>query len=204
MPVGTAWCHWALHGDGRHCTVLVGIAWCHWASHGAASHGMVPVGTTRHRWALNGDARHGMVPVGIARCRWALHGDARHGTVLLGTARRRRALHGAIGHCTVPLGNAWVRARHCPVPSNLARRYQASHRPGAGNARCIQAALPSPSPVPTPSARCSPAAGSAGSAVSGALFSAREALAQQMAGITKQLAAAKPIIYLIMIYHLTT
>lgn len=29
-------------------------------------------------------------------------------------------------------------------------------------------------------------------------------LAQQMAGITKQLAAAKPIIYLIMIYHLTT
>lgn len=41
-------------------------------------------------------------------------------------------------------------------------------------------------------------------AVSSALFSVREALAQQMAGITKQLAVAKPIIYLIMIYHLTT
>lgn len=69
---------------------------------------------------------------------------------------------------------------------------------------CPRPSSPSPVRVPMPAARRSPAAGSAGFAVSGALFSVREALAQQMAGITKQLAAAKPIIYLIMIYHLTT
>lgn len=145
-----------------------------------------------HR-ALHGDARHCMVLAGTARCHGALHGDARHCTVLVGIARCPRALHGTTGQPAVG-------ARHCSVLSNLpavawTRNGQCPVHPGRP---------PVPVPVPMPAARSSPAAGSAGFAVSGALFSAREALAQQMAGITKQLAAAKPIIYLIMIYHLTT
>ena len=145
------------------------------ASRSTAGHCMGLPGIARCCWALHGAVGHCAVLLRIARCRWATCGSEP------GIARRCQTLHGATGHCT--------------------GREQS-------NARCSQAALsstsPVPIPVPMPAARRSPAAGSAGFAVSGALFSAREALAQQMAGITKQLAAAKPIIYLIMIYHLTT
>lgn len=97
-------------------------------------------------------------------------------------------------HRAVPLGNApWVRARQRPVLPTLARCYRAPRRQCPVQWGCPDIHVP-----------CPHAAGSAGFAVSSALFSARGALAQQMAGITKQLAAAKPIIYLIMIYHLTT
>lgn len=138
---------------------------------------------------------------------------ARHCTGLPGIARCCWALHGAVGHCTVLSGVARCRWATCGSEPGIAWRCRALHS-ATGHCRGRERAMPgaarlalpstSPVPVPTPAARRSPAAGSAGFAVSGALFSAREALAQQMAGITKQLAAAKPIIYLIMIYHLTT
>lgn len=123
-----------------------------------------------------------MVPSGIARC--------------------HRVLHGAAVYCTVPLGNALSQSQALHGAAKPSR----VHGTGRERAMPSRPRLSSPSPVrvPMPAARRSPAAGSAGFAVSGALFSVREALAQQMAGITKQLAAAKPIIYLIMIYHLTT
>lgn len=66
-----------------------------------------------------------------------------------------------------------------------------------GNARRIQAALPCPH-------RRAPRPQAGAGVRQRRIVSGAGSLAQQMAGITKQLAAAKPIIYLIMIYHLTT
>lgn len=108
--------------------------------------------------------------------------------------------HGTVAHRLVPPGIAWLMAQLCTALLSLARRCWAPHEQGVG----ITPHTPTPSQPHPRAPQPGPAAGRARFAVSGALFSAREALAQQMAGITKQLAVAKPIIYLIMIYHLTT
>lgn len=152
-----------------------------------------------HCWALNGAARH---------CTVALNGATGHSTVPLGTAQRCWAFHGGgTGHSWMPQGTArWHRAFQRAAGQRLGRS-QAPHGaakpctalPGTrvGNARRIQAALPCPQPrAPRPQA-------GAGVRQRRIVLGAGS-LAQQMAGITKQLAAAKPIIYLIMIYHLTT
>lgn len=215
----------ALHGAAKHCTVLLCAARCCRALRRAAGHCTVLLGTARHCQALRGAAKRCMVLLCAAWCCWALHCAAGHCAVLpgierchlawcgtgLGIARCRRALHGATVCCTVPPCIArcrWATRESEPGVARCRQTFQGATGHGTGRERAMPSRprLSSPSPVrvPMPAARRSPAAGSAGFAVSGALFSVREALAQQMAGITKQLAAAKPIIYLIMIYHLTT